>query len=386
MKAMVLAAGKGTRVRPLTHAMPKPMIPVLGKPVMEYVVDLLVRHGFDEIVVNTSYLATQIEDYFRDGRRFGARIGYSFEGELTPEGTLVDRPLGSAGGLSRVQEHSAFFDGTFAVLCADAILDVDLGAALRFHRQARALATIVCKRVARAQVSSYGVVVADASGRVRSFQEKPAPAEARSDLANAGIYLFEPAVFRFIPRGETYDIGSQLFPALVAAGEPLFACEADFRWIDIGNSPDYWSAVQYVLGEGADLAPPPGIEVRPGVWAGVNVRADWDRITIRPPVVIEASCRLDAGCFLLGPSVLGRGCVVEAGAIVDRSVVFDYSRVASGAEISEKVVAGRWCVGRDGAVVDLHEAALSWVIDDARRRAIAPVPGGGEDADGSVAP
>ncbi|MET0553699.1 MAG: NDP-sugar synthase [Vicinamibacteria bacterium] len=381
---MILAAGKGTRVRPLTYAMPKPMIPVLGKPVMEYVVELLVRHGFDEIVVNTSYLSTQIEDYFRDGRRFGARIGYSFEGELTPEGTLEDRPLGSAGGLSRVQQHSGFFDETFAVLCADAILDVDLTAALRFHRQAGAIATLVCKRVERAQVSSYGVVVADARGRVGSFQEKPAPAEARSDLANAGIYLFDPAVFRFIPPGETYDIGSQLFPALVAAGQPLYASEAGFRWIDIGNSPDYWSAVQLLLGAAADLAPPPGVEVRPGVWAGVNVRADWARITVRPPVVVDASCRLEAGCFLLGPSVLGRGCVVEEGAIVDRSVIFDYTRVASGAEVKEKVVAGRWCVGRDGAVVDLHQSELSWVIDDARRRAGARPPGGMEDAEDSV--
>jgi mannose-1-phosphate guanylyltransferase len=368
MKAMILAAGKGTRVRPLTHLVPKPMIPVLGRPVMEYLIDLLRQHGVEQVMVNTSYKAPQIEDYFRDGSRFGVEIAYSFEGELADDGALVDAPVGSAGGLARIQEHSGFFDSTFVVLCGDAIVDLDLGAALDDHRRSGALATIVCKRVERQEVSSYGIVVADESGRVSSFQEKPRPEEARSDLANTGIYIFEPAVFDHIPRGESFDIGSQLFPALVEAGAALHAVEARFRWIDIGNAPDYWAAVQHLLTDGRDLVRLPGREVRPGVWAGLNVRADWDRITCSGPVVVGGSSRIEPGATIVGPAVIGPGCVVEAGARVERSVLFDHTRVSGHAAVVDMVVAGRWCVSRDGAVVDLAASDLGWAVDDARRR------------------
>jgi mannose-1-phosphate guanylyltransferase len=367
MKAMILAAGKGTRVRPLTHLVPKPMIPVLGRPVMEYLVDLLRAHGVREIVVNTSYRAPQIEEYFRDGSRFGVEMAYSFEGELGEDDTLLDAPVGSAGGLARVQDHSGFFDSTFVVVCGDAIVDLDLSAVLAAHRRSNALATIVCKRVEHSDVSSYGIVVADETGRVTSFQEKPRPEEARSDLANTGIYVFEPAVLDFIPRGEAFDIGSELFPALVAAGAALHAVEARFRWIDIGNAPDYWKAVQYLLSEGRDLVRLPGREVRPGVWAGLNVRADWSRIAVRGPVVVEGSCRIDPGAVLIGPAVLGPGCVVESGAHVERSVLFDHTRLSGFARVVDLVVAGRWCVARDGTVVDLAAADLGWAVDDARR-------------------
>jgi mannose-1-phosphate guanylyltransferase len=374
MKAMILAAGKGTRVRPLTHLVPKPMIPVLGRPVMEYLVDLLRAHGVREVLVNTSYRAPQIEEYFRDGSRFGVEMAYSFEGELAEDGTLLDAPVGSAGGLARVQDHSGFFDSTFVVLCGDAIVDLDLGAVLAAHRRSGALATIVCKRVPRPEVSSYGIVVADASGRVTSFQEKPRPEEARSDLANTGIYVFEPAVFGHVPRGVAFDIGSQLFPALVAGGAALHAVEARFRWIDIGNASDYWKAVQVLLTEARDLVRIPGREVRPGVWAGLNVRADWTRIEVHGPVVVGGSCRIEPGAALVGPSVLGAGCVVEAGARVERSVLFEHTRVSRHAEVVDAVVADRWCVARDGAVVDLAAAGLRWAVDDARRRATEGLP------------
>jgi mannose-1-phosphate guanylyltransferase len=216
-------------------------------------------------------------------------------------------------------------------------------------------------------VSSYGIVVADESGRVTSFQEKPRPEEARSDLANTGIYVFEPAVFDHVPRGRAFDIGSQLFPALVAAGAPLHAVQAPFRWIDIGNAADYWKAVQLLLTDARDLARIPGREVRPGLWAGLNVRADWDRIAVTGPVVVGGSSRIEPGATIVGPTVIGPGCVVETGARVERSVLFDHTRVSRHASVVDLVVAGRWCVGRDGAVVDLAAADLRWAVDDARR-------------------
>ena len=133
MKAMILAAGKGTRVRPITHTIPKPLIPILQKPVMEFLLELLRKHGFDEIMVNVSHLAEEIEGYFRDGQRFGVQIGYSFEGKIV-DGDLVGEALGSAGGLRRIQDFNPFFDDTFIVLCGDALIDLDLTAAVKYHR------------------------------------------------------------------------------------------------------------------------------------------------------------------------------------------------------------------------------------------------------------
>ncbi len=172
MKAMILAAGKGTRVRPITHTIPKPLIPILQKPVMEFLLELLRQHGFDQIMVNVSHLAEEIESYFRDGQRFGVQIGYSFEGRIE-EGELIGDALGSAGGLRRIQDFNPFFDDTFVVLCGDALIDLDLTAAVKLHREKGAIATIVTKTVDKEEVSSYGVVVSDEEGRILSFQEKP---------------------------------------------------------------------------------------------------------------------------------------------------------------------------------------------------------------------
>ena len=179
MKAMILAAGKGTRVRPLTHVMPKPMIPALGKPVMEYLVEHLARHGVDQIMVNVSHLAQSIEGYFGDGRRWGVEIGYSFEGHVE-DGKTIAAPVGSAGGIRRIQDYGGFFDDTFVVVCGDAVIDLDLTAVLRRHWQSGAVASIVVREVPHERLSSYGVVVCDEAGRIQSFQEKPQIEEALS--------------------------------------------------------------------------------------------------------------------------------------------------------------------------------------------------------------
>jgi len=233
MKAMILAAGKGTRVRPITHTTPKPMIPIMQKPVMEFLLELLRQHGFNQIMVNVSHLSEEIENYFRDGQRFGVQIAYSFEGRIE-DGELIGDALGSAGGLKRIQDFQPFFDDTFVVLCGDALIDLDLGEAVRRHKEKGAMASLITKRVPPDQVSSYGVVVSDPDGRVLSFQEKPSVEDAASDMINTGIYIFEPEVFDFIPSGEPFDIGSELFPKLVEAGAPFFALpmefESDLRW------------------------------------------------------------------------------------------------------------------------------------------------------------
>jgi mannose-1-phosphate guanylyltransferase len=371
MKAMILAAGKGTRVRPLTYLVPKPMIPLLGRPVMEFLVDHLRTHGFNQILVNTSYMSRQIEDYFRDGRRFGVEMAYSFEGALDGNGALVDEPLGSAGGLRRIQDFSGFFDSTFVVLCGDAIVDVDLTAALAAHRSSGAIATLVAKPVARHEVSSYGIVVASDDGRIKSFQEKPKPSEALSTVANTGIYIFEPAIFDFIPPGAVFDIGSELFPALLAAGAPFFAVELPFEWIDIGNTSDFWSATMKLLRGDIKGARVPGREVMPGVFAGLNVSLPRDRSGLRGPIWIGGSASIAEGASITGPAAIGPGSVIEAGAIVHQSIVWDYTRVSGHVTLGEQIVCGPYCVTSTGTAVSLTDAGLLWAIDDARRTARA---------------
>ena len=374
MKAMILAAGKGTRVRPITHTTPKPMIPILQKPVMEFLLELLRQHGFDEIMVNVSHLAEEIENYFRDGQRFGVQIAYSFEGRIE-DGELIGEALGSAGGLKRIQTVQPFFDDTFVVLCGDALIDLDLTEAVRRHKEKGAMASLITKRVPREQVSSYGVVVTDQEGRVLSFQEKPSIEEAASDMINTGIYIFEPEVFDFIPAGEACDIGSDLFPKLVEAKAPFYALPMEFEWVDIGKVPDYWQAIRSVLQGDVRQVQIPGKEVRPGIYTGLNVAADWDKIKVEGPIYVGGMTKIENGATIIGPAMIGPSCHICEGATIDNSIIFDYSRIGAGVRLVEKLVFGRYCVDRNGDHFDLQEAALDWLITDVRRQdVLSPSP------------
>jgi mannose-1-phosphate guanylyltransferase len=372
MKAMILAAGKGTRVRPITHTIPKPMIPILQKPVMEFLLELLREHGFTEIMVNVSHLAEEIENYFRDGQRFGVEIAYSFEGRIE-DGELIGDAMGSAGGLKKIQNFQRFFDDTFVVLCGDALVDLDLTEAVKRHKAKGALASLITKRVPRDQVSSYGVVVTDEDGRVRSFQEKPEVDEAASDMINTGIYIFEPEVLDFVPDDQPFDIGSDLFPKLVAAGAPFYALPMEFEWVDIGKVPDYWQAIRSVLQGQVRQVQIPGKEVRPGVYAGLNVAANWDQIHVKGPIYVGGMTKIENGATIIGPAMIGPNCHICEGATIDNSIIFDYSRIGAGVRLVEKLVFGRYCVDRNGDHFDLQEAALDWLITDVRRQdVVAP--------------
>ncbi|MGB8701947.1 MAG: NDP-sugar synthase [Thermosynechococcaceae cyanobacterium] len=368
MKAMILAAGKGTRVRPITYTIPKPMIPILQKPVMEFLVELLRQHGFDQIMVNVSHLAAEIENYFRDGQRFGVEIAYSFEGRIA-DGVLEGEAIGSAGGMRRIQDFSPFFDDTFVVLCGDALIDLDLTAALKWHREKGAIATVVMKTVDPSEVSSYGVVVTDAEGRIKAFQEKPAVEDALSNNINTGIYIFEPEVLDYIPSGEVYDIGSDLFPKLVEIGAPFYAIPMDFQWVDIGRVPDYWHAVRSVLAGEVKNVSIPGREVAPGIYTGLNVSVNWDKVNIRGPVYIGGMTKIEDGATVIGPAMIGPNCWICGGATVDNSVIFEYSRLGPNVRLVDKLVFGRYCVDKTGAAIDVRAAALDWLITDARQDA-----------------
>jgi mannose-1-phosphate guanylyltransferase len=366
MKAMILAAGKGTRVRPITYTIPKPMIPILQKPVMEFLLELLRQHGFDQIMVNVSHLAEEIESYFRDGQRFGVQIGYSFEGRIM-DGTLVGEAVGSAGGMRRIQDFSPFFDDTFVVLCGDALIDLDLSAAVKWHKEKGSIATIIMKSVPQEEVSSYGVVVTDEDGRIKAFQEKPSVEEALSTNINTGIYIFEPEVLNYIPSGVEFDIGSDLFPKLVEMGAPFYAIPMDFEWVDIGKVPDYWRAIRGVLLGEIQNVQIPGHEVAPGIYTGLNVAVNWDKVDITGPVYIGAMTKIEDGAKIVGPAMIGPNCWICSGSTVENSVIFEWSRLGPGVRLVDKLVFGRYCVDKTGATIDVQEAALDWLITDARQ-------------------
>jgi mannose-1-phosphate guanylyltransferase len=366
MKAMILAAGKGTRVRPITYTVPKPMIPILQKPVMEFLVELLRHHGFDQIMVNVSHLADEIENYFRDGQRFGVDIAYSFEGSIE-DGKLFGKAMGSAGGMKKIQDFSPFFDDTFIVLCGDALIDLDLTAAVQWHKSKGSLATIVMKSVPRDKVSSYGVVVTDDDGKIKAFQEKPDVEDALSTSINTGIYIFEPEIFEHIPSGCEFDIGGDLFPKLVEMGAPFHGITMDFEWVDIGKVPDYWQAIRSVLTGEIKNVSVPGTQVRPGIYTGINVAVNWDKVDIRGPVYIGGMTRIEDGAEIVGPTMIGPNCWICSNAYVSNSVIFEYSRLGPGVRLIDKLVFGRYCVDKVGASIDVQAAALDWLITDTRQ-------------------
>lgn len=362
MKAMILAAGKGTRVRPLTNEMPKPMIPIIGKPVMEYLIEELARHGFDEIMINVSHLPEKIESYFGNGERFGVEIGYSFEGHIE-DGEIQSTALGSAGGIKRIQDFGGFFNDTFLVVCGDALIDLDLTAAVRQHWKSGAVASICTAEVSSDQVSDYGVVVSEPNGQITSFQEKPTAEEALSNQVNTGIYIFEPEVLDLIPSDTEFDIGGDLFPKIVEYGLKFNAVNIPFNWIDIGKINDYWEANQKIMQSELRTIPIPGTEIRPGVWVGLNVSVDWEHSEIQGPVYIGSGTRVESGAMIIGPTWIGHGCHIREGARISKSIIFEYTRIGSASIVKDSVAFGRFFVDKNGKSFESEDMHLDWVTD-----------------------
>ncbi len=273
--------------------------------------------------------------------------------------------------MKKIQQFGGFFDETTIVLCGDALIDLDLQAALLEHKRKGALASVISKEVPWEKVSDYGVVVTDDDGMVVSFQEKPARHEARSNFASTGIYIFEPQVLDLIPADTVFDIGADLFPLLVERGLPFYAQKRAYDWIDIGSVTDYWSVLQSVLlGEVAQMDVP-GTQVRDGLWVGLNTRIDWEGTTIEGPVYIGSGSHIEAGCHIVGPTWIGHGSHVCAGAQVVRSVLFEYTRISSSALVDEKIVFKEYSVDRAGAMTHVSEFDCSeW--GNARDRRLRP--------------
>jgi mannose-1-phosphate guanylyltransferase len=305
MKAMVLAAGLGTRLRPLTNEITKPMVPVLDRPVMEHILDLLERHGFEHVIANLHYFPDTIRDYFGD------RISYHYEPEL----------LGTAGGVRACADF--FGDEAFLVVSGDALTDIDLRALAARHLQAGGIATLAVKKVP--DTREFGVVLHDRAGRVTGFQEKPAPEEALSDLGNCGIYMFDPKIFDYFPARPFADWAQDVFPALLENDVPFHIHEVREYWNDVGSLSELRRGTFDALCgelrieiEGAEVRPDV-IVAGEGAGAGQPLREDTD---VEGVVWIGRDVEIGADVRLMGPLVLGDGARIGERAQLRESIVF----------------------------------------------------------------
>ncbi len=367
MKAMILAAGKGTRVRPITNDTPKPMIPLLQKPVLESIIEHLKTCGIDEIIINTSYLSSKIENYFGNGSKFGVQIAYSFEGEIL-EDEIVSKALGSAGGMKKIQDFSEFFDDTFVVLCADALIDLDIQEVIASHKEKKALATIALKQVPVNETNKYGMVELDENSKILTFQEKPDIQDAISDLANTGIYIFEPEVFDYIPSGKEFDIGGDLLPLLAKQDLGIYGVNIPYEWVDIGNINDFYDATFKILSKEIKGYKINAKEVKEGIYIGLNVKINLDKVKLIPPVYIGSSTQVNDGAIIIGPSMIGSNCKIEEQVILRRSIVDDYKKISSLAKINEKILFSDSIISLDGTVTNTKDSDMTWLIDDTRRK------------------
>ena len=306
MRAMVLAAGLGTRLRPLTYEINKPMVPVLDRPVMAHILDLLDRYSFDQTVANLHYFPDSIREHF------GERLTYRYEPEL----------LGTAGGVRACAEF--FGEDPFLVISGDALTDIDLGALAARHREAGGIATLAVKKVP--DTREFGVVLHDREGRITGFQEKPAPEEALSDLGNCGIYVFSPEIFDYFPERPFVDWAKDVFPALLANDVPFHIHEVHEYWNDVGSLGELRQGTFDAL-RGELRLEVEGDEVAPGVVVagGQELPADAE---VQGPVWIGRDVRIGAGVRLMGPVVLGDGARVGEHAQLRESIVFPGTEVA----------------------------------------------------------
>lgn len=350
MKAMIMAAGVGSRLMPLTTQIPKPMIPMANVPLMESIVALLHTYGFDDLICNLHYHADNISSYFGDGGQFGVKMQYSLEDEL----------MGTAGGVKNCER---FLDDTFVVISGDALTDINLGSLLQAHRQKGALATIALKDVE--QVEHFGVVITDDQGKIERFQEKPRPEEALSHHANTGIYVFEPEIFKYIPARQFYDFGKQVFPHLVKTGAPFYGVPIKDYWCDVGNISTYCQAHADILqqqvkaavaGKIIDTAEGARVLLGEGVICGQNARFEGS-------VVIGSGCRIGDNVYISN-SIIWDNTAIGDKAIIKEAVVGSNCRLGQGVKLNSGVVVAGGCALQDKVEVPAHSKVFYTVGDE----------------------
>ena len=352
MKAVVMAGGEGTRLRPMTASMPKPLLPIVNKPIMEHVLRLLAKHGFSETIVTVQFLASLVRNYFGDGEDLGMVLHYATE----------ESPLGTAGSVKNAEAQLR--DDTFLVISGDALTDFDLTDLVKFHKDKGALVTVCLTRVA--DPLEFGITIVDEDHRVQRFLEKPTWGQVFSDTVNTGIYVMEPEVLDHVAKGESVDWSADVFPALIDQGLPVFGYVAEGYWEDVGTHESYMRAQADVLSGNVDVELD-AFEVSPGVWVaeGADIHPE---AVLRGPLYIGDYAKVESGAELREFTVLGSNVIVKSGAFLHRAIVHDNvfigpqtnlracvigknTDVMRGARIEEGVVIGDECVVEEEAIV-----------------------------------
>ncbi|MBN2821796.1 MAG: NTP transferase domain-containing protein [Coriobacteriia bacterium] len=324
MKAVIMAGGEGTRLRPLTSMRPKPMVPIVNQPVMEHIIGLVKHHGMDEVVATLMFMPQVIEDYFGDGDEWGVKISYAIE----------ESPLGTAGSVKNAEEA---LTEPFLVISGDALTDIDLREVIDFHNSHDGPVTIALKRVP--DPLEFGVVITDESGRIQRFLEKPSWGQVFSDTINTGIYVLDPMIFEHIPSDEPYDFSSQLFPDLMEKGFPLYGCVVEGYWCDVGSLDSYMQVHKDIL-DGNAMIYVPGAKARNDVWVGKGADVD-PGAHIGNKVVIGANTKVRRGAVLGDYTIIGDNCLVGYDADLGHSIIWSDSFIGAGSELKGTVVCRR---------------------------------------------
>lgn len=339
MQAVIMAGGEGSRLRPLTGNMPKPMLPVANRPLMEHIILLLKQHGITDVVATVQFLSSVIRNYFGDGDDLGVSLSYATE----------DVPLGTAGSVLGARD---LLEGTFMVISGDALTDLDLADVISFHRAKGAAATLVLKRMK--DPLEFGIVMTDHDDRIERFLEKPTWGQVFTDTINTGIYVLEPEVLDLIPPDQPYDFSSELFPLMLDKGLPLFGYVTDSYWTDVGNTDAFLQANRDVLAKRVKVDVP-GFELQRGIVAGEDVEIH-PEARLEGPALIGDNSRIGAGARIGPYAVLGTNVLVEEDGRVTQGVVLDRAHVASSAQVRGGVL-GRGCSLERGA--SLEEGAVT---------------------------
>lgn len=335
MRAVLMAGGSGTRLRPLTCDLPKPMVPILNRPIAEHIINLLKRNNITEVIATLYYLPDVIRDYFQDGSDFGVQMTYAVEEE---------QPLGTAGCVKNIHQ---WLDDTFITISGDAITDFDLQAAIAFHRAKKSKATLILTRVPNPV--EFGVVITDEDGRINRFLEKPSLGEIFSDTVNTGTYILEPEVLDYLPENEESDFSQDLFPLLLDKGEPIYGYIAEGYWCDVGHLEAYREAQYDGLDKKVklDFAYP---EQPTGIWIGSNTYID-PSATIESPALIGDNCRIGARVRIEAGTVIGDNVTIGADADLKRPIIWNGATVGEEAHL-------RACTISRGTRMDRRSQAL----------------------------
>ena len=343
MKAMVMSAGIGTRLRPLTYNIPKPMFPIVNKPVLEHVLELLRKHNIKEVVINIHAHQSMIRNYFGDGSRFGMKINYSEEKKL----------MGTAGGVKKVER---FFDDTFLVMSGDGLTNINLSDVINFHKKRKAFGTMVLKRVDSR--FEYGIALTKKGGQIKQFVEKPNWSSVFSNTVNTGVYVFQTEVFRYIPRAKFCDFARDVWPQLLQRGERIFGYETKNYWCDIGNLLEYRRGQNDAL-EGKIKLVVPGERKSKNVWIGKGTQIA-PGVRIKGPCVIGKNCQLRENASIGEFSTIGNNSIIEKGARLKNCILWNGVHVRKNVKLINCIIGNNADISTnisvyEGSVINVRE-------------------------------